>query len=135
MAFAGRNFLAWLLAQVITGLMFAAIFTDWYSWTSNYTEISTNTGGTVGASSSTQLNYSNIYYNGTGWRIVSRASPTIVNGVSTNAAIVTTVYTYGGDNAAYSKVRLLLFALLFFPVILFLRRSSNISGLPLLSPS
>jgi hypothetical protein len=102
MAFASRNFLAFFLTQAIVGLMFAAIFSEWYSWTSNFTQKNSLSSSTIQSVSSViQLNYSNIYYNGTGYRIVSRTSAQ----AEANQVATTREYTWGGDNAQYSKVR------------------------------
>ena len=104
MSFCARNFGAFLLAQVIVGLMFAAIFTDWYSWTTNYTQ----KGGTVnsnalqGVTNTLTLNYSNIYFNTTGFRTIIRTSAQ----TTANVAAVTVYSTWGNTNGAYSKVRL-----------------------------
>ena len=103
MSFCARNFGAFLLAQVIVGLMFAAIFTDWYSWTTNYTQ----KGGTVnsnalqGVTNTLTLNYSNIYFNTTGFRTIIRTSAQ----TTANVAAVTVYSTWGNTNGAYSKVR------------------------------
>ena len=101
MSFGSRNFLAFFLTQVIVGLMFAAIFSEWYSWTTNYTKKNAVDGaGIQSISSTSQLNYTNIYYNGTGYRISSRTSAQ----TAANVAAITTYYNWGGDNAQYSKV-------------------------------
>ena len=101
MSFASRNFLAFFLSQVVVGLMFAAIFTDWYSWTTNYTRKNSVTGtGIESISSTTQLNYTNIYYNGTGFRVTSRTSTQ----AASNLVATTLYYNWGGENTGYSKV-------------------------------
>lgn len=101
MSFASRNFLAFFLTQIIVGLMFAAIFSEWYSWTTNYTKKSAADGaGIQSISSTTQLNYTNIYYNGTGYRVTSRTSAQ----TTANIAAITTYYNWGGENTGYSKV-------------------------------
>ena len=110
MSFGSRNFLAFFLAQVIVGLMFAAIFSEWYSWTTNYTLKTAAAGGGIQSiSSTTQLNYTNIYYNGTGYRITARTSAQ----TTANVAAITTYYNWGGDNAQYSKVRRTSYVFLF----------------------
>lgn len=101
MAFNGRNFLAFFLTQVIVGLMFAAIFSDWYSWTTNFTQKSSLDGSGIGSiSSTTQLNYSNIFYNGTGYRITARTSAQ----VKAKQEATSLYYNWGGENAGYAKV-------------------------------
>jgi len=101
MAFIGRNFLAFFLTQVIVGLMFAAIFSDWYTWTTNFTQKNSLDGSGIGSiSSTTQLNYSNIFYNGTGYRIVSRTSAQ----VAAKQEATSLYYNWGGENAGYAKV-------------------------------
>ena len=102
MAFNGRNFLAFFLTQVIVGLMFAAIFSDWYTWTTNFTQKNSLDGSGIGSiSSTTQLNYSNIFYNGTGYRIVSRTSAQVAK----KQEATSLYYNWGGENAGYAKVR------------------------------
>jgi hypothetical protein len=133
MAFKGQNFLAFFLTQVIVGLMFAAIFTDWYSWTTNFTSKNTIEGsGIQSISSTTQLNYSNIYYNGTGYRINARTSAQ----VAAKQEATTLYYNWGGENAGYAKVRRVScppqFSLFFFS---FSFRLSSISGCRLRFPS
>lgn len=101
MSFVSRNFLAFFLSQVVVGLMFAAIFTDWYSWTTNYTRKNAVSGsGIESISSTTQLNYTNIYFNGTGFRITSRTSAQ----AATNLVANTLYYNWEGENTGYSKV-------------------------------
>jgi hypothetical protein len=132
MAFKGQNFLAFFLTQVIVGLMFAAIFSDWYSWTTNFTSKNSLDGsGIQSISSTTQLNYSNIFYNGTGYRITARTS----DQVAKKQEATTLYYNWGGENSGYAKVRRFSRPPQFSSVFSFLFRLSSISGCRLRSLS
>ena len=102
MSFCSRNFITFFLTQVIVGLMFAAIFSDWYSWTSNYTQKGplTQSNTIQSVSSTTQLNYSNIYFNGTGYRVNVRTSKQTQSGQVASSDY----YNWGGQNSGYAKV-------------------------------
>jgi hypothetical membrane protein len=102
MSFCTRNFGAFLLAQIVVGLMFAAIFSDWYSWTTNYTSKggAVNSNALQGVTNTLTLNYSNIYFNATGYRTITRTSAQ-----TTANTLATSVYvSWDSTNGAYSKV-------------------------------